>query len=429
MSWLKDDKKLIWHPYTSLVTEQIPLAIKKAKGVYLHTEDGRKIIDGVSSWWVNILGHANPIIAKAIGKQAKTLEHTIFAGFTHKPAVDLAKNLKKHIIPKSHSKVFFSDNGSTAVEVGIKMGLQYWFNKERKKTKIIAIEGSYHGDTFGTMSVSSPSVFNKPFQEKLYDVAFIPFPEKGKKKKTIDAFKKLISKGDVALFIFEPLVQGTAGMRMYSPEVLDSLMTIAKENEVLCLADEVMTGFGRTGKLLATDHTSNAPDIISLSKGITGGFMPLGITTCSQEIENAFQDKNIHKTFYHGHSYTGNPLACAASNASINLLVSKKVTEKINWLTKQQEQFKKKVKNHPSLLNARVTGTIFAVEIKTKQDSSYFSSVRDRLYAFFLEKNILLRPLGNIIYIMPPYTITKKELHKIYDAFLELLYELECNKF
>jgi len=425
-NWWKKDKDIVWHPYTSLVTEKIPLAVKKAKGVYLHTEDGRKIIDGVSSWWVNILGHANPKIAKAIARQAKTLEHVIFAGFTHKPAVDLSEKLLTKIVPSTHSKVFFSDNGSTAVEVAIKMALQYWFNKGENRERVLAWDGAYHGDTFGTMSIGSPSAFNKPFQKKLYDVTFIPFPENGDEEYTIQAFTEEVKKGDVALFIFEPLIQGTSGMRMYSPQLLDKLMDIANEYGVICISDEVMTGFSRTGKTLAIDYLRNKPDIIAMSKGITGGFMPLGITTCSQKIENAFLDKDIYKTFFHGHSYTGNPLACAAANKSIDLLLSNKIQKKITDLVTSQKLFADKMSKNKKL-KVRALGTVFAAELITESQTSYFSDIRDKLYDFFLQKDILLRPLGNIVYIMPPYTITKKELQKIYKTFEEAVQLFEEN--
>ncbi len=425
--WWKKDKDLVWHPYTSLVSERVPLAVKKAKGVYLYTEDGRKVIDAVSSWWVNILGHANLKIAKAIGKQAKKLEHVIFAGFTHQPAVALAERLLKRVVPSTHSKVFFSDNGSTAVEVGIKLGLQYWFNLGEERKRVIALDGAYHGDTFGTMSIGSPSVFNKPFQEKLYDVAFIPFPEREKEKNTFDAFRKELAKGDVALFVFEPLIQGTAGMRMYSPKVLDELLSIAAEYGVLCLSDEVMTGFGRTGKTLAIDYLKHKPDIIALSKGITGGFMPLGITTCAQKIERVFHDKDIYKTFYHGHSYTGNPLACAAANQSIDLLLDHKIQKKIAWIAQSHEHFKDVLKKY-AFLKVRSLGTVFAIEIDNGTESSYFSNIRDKLYDFFLERDVLLRPLGNIVYIMPPYTINQKELDKIYLVIDEAMRVIERNE-
>jgi len=309
------DKAHIWHPFTPLIGSGDPLVIQSAKGVYLHTEDGRKIIDAVSSWWVNIHGHANEHIAEALSHQARQLEHVIFAGFTHPPAIQLAENLLK-ILPENQSKIFFSDNGSTSVEVALKMAFQYWHNQGIKREKVIAFEGGYHGDTFGAMSVGGRSSFFNAFNSFLFDVEFIPFPEKGREEKTIECFKRLVNQGDVASFIFEPLLQGSAGMRMYSAEVLDELLSLAQQKEVICIADEVLTGFGRTGKYFANDHLKNKADIFCLSKGLTGGTMALGVTSCTEKIVDAFRSEDPQKTFFHSHSFTANPLACAAANAS-----------------------------------------------------------------------------------------------------------------
>jgi adenosylmethionine---8-amino-7-oxononanoate aminotransferase len=414
MTLQEKDKKYVWHPFTSLEPDEEPILIESAQGVYLHTADGRKIIDAISSWWVNLHGHSHPIIAKAIADQAAKLEHVIFAGFTHQPAITLCENLLS-ILPENQSKIFFSDDGSTAVEVGLKMAMQYWHNQGiTSKSKIIALEGAYHGDTFGSMSVGARDSFNIPFEKYLFQVEFIDFPTKENEQKIILDFVNLVEKGDVGVFIFEPLVQGASGMRMYSPEILDQLISIAQKNNVICLADEVFTGFGRTGKLFASDYLLNKPDIMSVSKGITGGSLPLGVTSCSKKIEATFQSNQASKTFYHGHSYTANPIACAAANASFNLLTNDECTQNRKRIEKSYDVLKLDLKNHPSIKEIRQTGTILAIELNSTRSTSYTNPVRKKIYTHFILKNILLRPLGNVIYLLPPYSISNTELNYIF---------------
>lgn len=414
------DRKNIWHPFTPLQGMPEPYLVTGGKGIYLHTSDGRKIIDAVSSWWVNLHGHSNAQIAKAIAEQATALEHVIFAGFTHQPAITLSQNLLS-ILPAEQRKVFFSDNGSTAVEVALKMAIQYWHNRGITRTKIIAIDGAYHGDTFGSMSVAERGLFTKPFFPYLFDTAFIDFPNGKNDDGVISQFEALASREDVAAFIFEPLVQAAAGMRMYAPKVLDALMVIARKHDVLCIADEVFTGFGRTGKNFAIDHLENKPDIISLSKGITGGFMPLGVTASSEKIVDAFESPAFDKTFFHGHSYTANPLACAAANASFSLLMDESCQEKIRMIESMHRAFAESVSGHKNVSDARTLGTIVAIELKTGEQTAYENSIRKRIYPFFLERNILLRPLGNVIYVLPPYVIEAHELQSIYKVIREFL--------
>jgi adenosylmethionine---8-amino-7-oxononanoate aminotransferase len=412
MTLQEKDKKYIWHPFTAYQEEE-PLLITSAEGVYLHTHDGRKIIDAISSWWVNLHGHCNPIIIKAIAEQASKLEHVIFAGFTHEPAIQLAENLLS-ILPKNQSKVFLSDDGSTAVEVALKIAIQYWHNQNiTNKKRVIAIEGSYHGDTFGSMSVGARDIFIAPFNPFLFDVDFIDFPFEAKEDEVIESFKKLVEKGDVGIFIFEPLVQGASGMRIYRPELLNELVSIAHQQNIICIADEVFTGFGRTGKYFASDYLKDKPDIIALSKGVTGGILPLGVTSCSEHIEKAFQDISASKTFYHGHSYTGNPLACAAANASYSLLTNLECQNKITSISSQLKNFSSSIKNHNRVKSAQSLGTILSVELETKEKTSYQNPLRKEIYNYFLSKNILLRPLGNIIYVVPPYVISNKELDSV----------------
>ncbi len=421
MTLQEKDKKYIWHPFTSLETDEEPILIESAEGVYLHTADGRKIIDAISSWWVNLHGHSHPVIAKAIADQAAKLEHVIFAGFTHQPAITLAENLLS-ILPKNQSKIFFSDDGSTAVEVGLKLALQYWHNQGiETKNKIISFEGAYHGDTFGSMSLGARDSFNIAFEKYLFGVDFVDFPTKENEQKVITDFKNLVEQGNVGAFIFEPLVQGAAGMRMYSPEILDQLISIAQQNNVICLADEVFTGFGRTGKLFASDYLKNKPDILAISKGITGGSLPLGVTSCSKKIESVFQSSEASKTFYHGHSYTANPIACAAANASFSLLVSDQCGQNRKRIATNLEAFKIKMTGHPAIKEIRSLGTILAIELLTPESTSYTNPLRKKIYSHFISKGILIRPLGNVFYLLPTYIISDDELSSIFHEIKTLL--------
>lgn len=416
------DKEVIWHPFTPLIGSMDPLLIRSARGAWLYTEDGRAILDAISSWWVNLHGHSHPHIARAVANQAAQLEHVIFAGFTHEPAIQLAERLLT-ILPENQSKIFYSDNGSTSVEVAIKMAFQYWYNKGIPKPKIIGIEGAYHGDTFGAMAVGDRGAFSAPFNPYLFEVDFIAFPSTDKEDEVFEQFEALLKTGEVGAFIFEPLVQGSAGMRMYSAEILDKMLLVARKAGVICIADEVMTGFGRTGKHFASHYLSNHPDIICLSKGLTGGTMALGVTSCTEQIISAFREKDIMKTFFHGHSFTANPIACAAANASLDLLVEEKCQLDIQRISKKQAVFREKLNRYPKVKSARNLGTILALEVASFNDTSYFNEARHKLYPYFLEKNILLRPLGNVIYVLPPYVITDKEIDIVYGAILDLLNE------
>lgn len=421
MDWITKDKNSIWHPFTPLAGVDDPLMVTKAEGVYLHTEDGRKIIDAVSSWWVNLHGHSHPYIAEKVSQQAHQLEHVIFAGFTHQPAIELAENLLS-VLPGNQSKIFYSDNGSTAVEVALKMAFQYWYNQGIPKKKVIALDGGYHGDTFGSMSVGERGDFTTPFVPFLFDVDYVDFPYPDTEGEVLNQFKDLVSQGDVAAFIFEPLVQGASGMRIYSAPFLDQLISICQENNVLCIADEVMTGFGRTGKWFASEHLDHKPDILCLSKGLTGGTMALGVTSCTEEVMKVYRSTQLKKAFLHGHSFTANPIACAAANASFELLSKKECQQAIQWISEMQAQFVVKNKSRPILNDIRSLGTILALEFKTDQDSSYFSEMRNVLYPFFLQRNVLLRPLGNLIYVLPPYVIDPQQLghvHAVIEEFLD----------
>jgi adenosylmethionine---8-amino-7-oxononanoate aminotransferase len=418
------DREHIWHPFTPLGSTRDPIFIKSASGIYLYTDDGRKIIDAVSSWWVNLHGHSHPEIAAAIHAQAATLEHVIFAGFTHEPAITLAKNLLS-VLPGSQQRIFFSDNGSTAVEVGIKMALQHFYNQGIAKKKVIALEGAYHGDTFGSMSVGGRGSFTAPFNDYLFDVEFIPVPVRNNIAQVVRQFESICQAGEVAAFIFEPLVQAASGMVIYDAQFLNHLMTVAKEHGALCIADEVFTGFGRTGKWFASEYLEIEPDIMAVSKGITGGSLPLGVTSCSRNVEEAFHSTDPLHTFFHGHSYTANPISCAAANASFGILNRDETWAQIRSIATLHQEFAGRVGNHRAVKHSRALGTILAIELRTEQGTSYFNSIRERIYSYFLERNILLRPLGNVIYVLPPYVIQPGELLAIYDAIENFLDELQ----
>ncbi|WP_370589794.1 adenosylmethionine--8-amino-7-oxononanoate transaminase [Rufibacter sp. LB8] len=408
------DLAVNWHPYTQMQTAPPPIGIVRGEGAILYSEDGKEYIDAVSSWWVNLHGHAHPHIAQRVAQQLQTLEHVIFAGFTHEPAVELSERLLC-LLPQNQKKVFYTDNGSTAVEVALKMALQFWYNQGIPKTKIIAFEGSYHGDTFGAMAVSERSVFTQPFQQYLFDVAFLPVPVPGREMETLDALTALLTQSDSAAFIYEPLVLGTAGMVMYAPEILDQIISLCHQHQVLCIQDEVMTGFGRTGKRFAADYLTQQPDLMCFSKGITGGTMALGVTTVSQQIFNAFLSEDKTRALFHGHSYTANPVACAAALASLDLVENLEFQKNLDRISTSHANFKTEFEHQPGIKECRQTGTILAVEFAVEQ-TSYFHSLRDKLYNFALENGVLLRPLGNIVYVLPPYCITENQLEKVYST-------------
>ncbi|MFC5412256.1 adenosylmethionine--8-amino-7-oxononanoate transaminase [Larkinella bovis] len=417
------DQAVIWHPFTQMQTAPPPIPIVRGEGTLLYTEDGNAYIDAVSSWWVNIHGHSHPYIAEKVFQQFQTLEHVIFAGFTHQPAVQLAERLLP-LLPTNQQKVFYSDNGSTAVEVALKMAFQYWHNLGKPRRKVIALDGAYHGDTFGAMAVSGRSAFTAPFVPFLFDVEYIPAPVPGQEQVALERLQALLS-DDVAAFIVEPLVQGSGGMVMYQPAILDELMGLARRCGALVIADEVMTGFGRTGKLFASYHLREQPDLICLSKGLTGGTMALGVTTCTKEIYDAFRSDDKFKTLFHGHSFTANPLACTAALASLDLLLSDETQAAIQRIGQRHAVFAEQLKQKPGARNVRRQGTILAFDLDAGDASrSYFNTIRDQAYEFLLEQGVLMRPLGNVLYILPPYCITDEQLDTVYAAIENLLKHL-----
>lgn len=413
MTLSEKDQLYNWHPYTQHKTAKPSIAIVKGKDALLWDEKGKEYIDAIASWWVNPFGHSNTIIADAIYKQLTTLEHVLFGGFTHEPAVLIAEKLTT-ILPNNQKKFFYSDNGSTAVEIAIKVAFQYFYNKGEKRTTIIAFEDAFHGDTFAAMAASGISLFTEAFQGSLIDVIRIPVPTKGNEETSLSALKSAMANNNVSAFIFEPLVQGAAGMVMYSSESLDRLITICKQNNVFTIADEVMTGFGKTGKNFASDYLTSQPDMMCLSKALTAGTIPMAITSFTQEIFDGFYDDDINKALFHGHTFTANPTGCAAALASLNLLETPEMQDNIKRINHHHLNFQKRIETHQKVKTSRVLGVIFALEVKTEGETAYYGSLRNKLYHFFIENGIILRPVGNVIYILPPYIITDSQLEKVY---------------
>lgn len=414
MGLIDRDISAVWHPYTP-VQGVSNLPIVRATGATLIDESGRAYLDAISSWWVTLHGHCHPEIELAISKQLSVLDQVIFAGCTHEPGVLLAEKLLR-ILPGSPEKIFFTDDGSTAVEVALKIALQYWTNRGDPRTRFLAFQNGYHGETFGAMSVGSRGVFNAPFERLLFDVHFIPPPMPGMEQEALRSLKRELEHDGTAAFIYEPLVQGAAGMRMYSPEMLEPLLSAARDRGILLIADEVFTGFGRTGRGFASEYMETKPDLIGLSKGLTGGVLPLGATAVSRTVFEAFDSSSRERMLYHGHSFTANPLACAAAVESIKLLCSQSTQGDIARIAMNHGNFVEQLKTVPGVYNPRSLGTILAMEFGL--DSGYTHPIRDTLYAYFVENGLLLRPLGNTVYVVPPYCITDSELGTIYEIII-----------
>ena len=425
------DRRVIWHPYTQHKGFLPPIPVIKGKDSLLFDDRGNAFVDAVSSWWVTIHGHANPYIAEKIYRQALLLEQVIFTGFTHEPAVALAERLLP-LLPGPFSRVFYSDNGSTAVEVAIKMVIQFWSNKAdhtapangrppAARRKVLAFRHSYHGDTFGAMSVSERSVFTDPFRDYLFEPILIDTPTR-ENIGELHEFLRLHGP-DIAGFIYEPLLQGAGGMRMYEAGLLDQLLETAAQQGILCIADEVMTGFGRTGRLFAGEYLQNRADIICLSKGLTGGTMALGVTATTERIFEAFLSDDRRKTLFHGHSFTANPLACTAALASLDLVERKEFMENIRRITQRHRAFLEILRSYPIAGNPRTLGTVLAFEINTGRDE-YINAIGPAITRDALTQGIYLRPLGNTVYFMPPYCITENEMDQVYDFLVHCLQNL-----
>lgn len=406
----------VWHPFTQHgLNEPIPV-VTHGSGAILHTADGRRIVDAISSWWVTTHGHCHPRIMAAIADQAARLDQIIFAGWTHEPAETLARGLTE-IMPRELAYVFFSDSGSTSVEVALKMALGYWLNRGEPRHRILVLEHSYHGDTIGAMSVGARGVFNRAYAPLLFDVGTIPFPEAGQAQATLDALEAACRERPAA-FIVEPLVLGAGGMKMYSGDTLRDMRRICGAYDVLFIADEVMTGWGRTGTLLACEQEDVVPDLLCLSKGLTGGALPLAVTMATSAIFDAHKSDDRATMFFHSSSYTANPVACAAANANLAIWRDEPVRERITELSARQADHLARLGDLPGVHNPRLSGTIAALEIGDLR-GLYLSDIGPQLLGYFRERNLLLRPLGNTVYVMPPYCVTSDELAQIYDAIAD----------
>jgi adenosylmethionine-8-amino-7-oxononanoate aminotransferase len=439
MTLIDRDRALLWHPYTQMKTQRPPLAIARGEGVYLYTEDGRRLLDGISSWWVNIHGHSHPRLNRALADQAERIEHVIFAGATHQPAVDLAERLLG-VLPRGLTRIFYSDNGSTAVEVAVKLAVQYWRNQGRARQRIVALHHAYHGDTVGAMSVSGESVFTRAFTPLMFTVDRVHPPycyrcPLGLRRESCeidclgDLERMLAAHGqEVAAVLVEPMLQGAGGMIMWPAEFLAGVRTLCDRHGVLMIADEVLTGFGRTGRMFACEHGPVTPDIICLSKALTAGYLPLAVTAVTDAVFDAFLGDDHSKTFFHGHSFTANPLACAVAIASFDLFQEQNLIARLARLESQLRAGLTPLLQFPIVGDVRVLGGVGAIELvsdkATKDAGGYLDQIGPRLSSAFLERGLLLRPLGNVVYFMPPYVITDDEVDWAIAQIGEVLQEV-----
>lgn len=384
----------------------------------MYDDAGNEYIDGIASWYTAMYGHGNEYITSAMYRQMQQLDFVMFSGFTHPPAVTLAEKLVE-ILPGNQEKVFFNDNGSTAVEAAIKMSLQYYHNKGDKRDTLIAFEDGFHGDTFGAMSASGLSSYNGPFEDFLLKVERIPTPQEDNLDEVMAMLERILASNKCAAFIFEPLVQGAAGMKFHSVAGLDALVKKFREANVLTIADEIMTGFGKTGTVFACDQLDNKPDIMCLSKALTAGMFPLSITSCTQEIFEGFLSEEVHKGFFHAHTFSAHPVGCAAAIAGIEVLQTEEITKSRERINAAHTAFAQRVKAHHKVSNVRVKGVVIAIDLTIEM--ARYGNLRDELYQFFMQRGVALRPLGNTIYVLPPYVITDKELAKVYSAIQEAL--------
>lgn len=409
----------VWHPFTQHVLEAPMKRIVATEGAYLFDEDGNRFFDAISSWWVVTHGHRHPGIMAAIREATEAYDQIIFAEFTHEPAEALAAGLLD-FAPRGLQHVFYSDSGSTAVEVAIKMALGTFFNRSVARDRIVVMEHGYHGDTIGTMSAGERGVFNAPFEPLLFGVDRLPFPEPGREQETLDAFETICRSGRVAAILVEPLVLGAGGMKFYSSAVLSALKEIAGRHSCLFIADEVMTGWGRTGTRFACEQAGVTPDILCTSKGLTGGALPLAATLCTGEIFEAHLSYDRRKTFFHSSSYTANPIACAAAVANLQVWRDEPVEARIAELAAQHARHLQRFENDKRFANVRQCGTIAALDLAVPS-GGYLAEVGPRMRRMFRERGMLLRPLGNVIYLMPPYCASAGDIAAAYEAIDEVV--------
>jgi adenosylmethionine---8-amino-7-oxononanoate aminotransferase len=411
-----DAGSVVWHPFTQhALRVGFPEAVR-TEGAYIFTADGRRIVDAISSWWVITHGHRHPRIVAAIRAAAETLDQVIFAEYTHEPAERLAEKLLA-VAPPGLAHVFFSDSGSTSVEVALKMALGFWRHSGEPRHRILVMQHSYHGDTVGTMSVGERGPFTEAYEPLLFDVARIPFPGAGREAITFDALEAECRAGQAAALIVEPLVLGAGGMLMYPPAVLGELRAICARHGVLFIADEVMTGWGRTGSMFACEQAGISPDIACYSKGLTGGSLPLAVTLCRREIFAAHYALDRRRTFFHSSSFTANPIACAAALANLEIWESEPVLARIAALEAMQARHLERFRDDARFEHVRQTGTITAMDLRAA-DQGYLAAIGPRLAASLQQGEVLLRPLGNTLYVLPPYCVTADDLDRVYGALL-----------
>ncbi len=409
------DRKSLWHPFTQHGLNEELLVISRAAGAYLYLSDGTKLLDAISSWWCNLHGHCHPELVEVASRQFAKLDHVLFAGCTHEPAVELAEALLEATSGK-FERVFYSDNGSTAVEVALKMAIQWWFNQGEVRSTIVALEDAYHGDTFGAMAAGARGIFSAPFNAMMFDVSYL---STAGSSDDVEKLHDLVSSNTIAAFIYEPLAQGAGGMKMYSEDTINSYLSICKEHNIPCIADEVMTGFGRTGPLFSSLTLKHSPDILCLSKGLTNGTMPLSATLCTAQIYDEFVSKDHTRTFFHGHTFTGNPIACSVALKSLELTMSTDCEKQRAQITEQNRQCVEQLAQCDSVLNPRYRGTILAFDLQTSDETSYTNSAKTKIVEFFRTKNVLIRPLGNTIYCMPPYCTSPVDLKEAHEAIID----------
>ncbi len=411
--WAALDSRHAWHPYTQMHTAPLPVPVVSASGPYLELADGRRVLDAISSWWVTLHGHAHPAIARAIGQQAATLEQVIYAGFTHEPAARLAAELAE-LLPGDLDRVFYTDNGSTAVEVALKMCAGYWAHRGQPRTTFLALEGAYHGDTFGAMAVGERSVFTRTVAPLLFDVARVAVPGADTAERWRESVTAHLRSGTVAGVIVEPMILGAGGMLTWPAAELVWLAAECRAAGVPLIADEVMTGFGRTGQMFAVQHAGVVPDIICLAKGLTGGFLPLAVTACRAHIYEAFLAEDRARMLFHGHTYCANPIGCAAARASLALFSAEPVAERIAAIERVHAERLPGLLESGAAVAVRQCGTIAALDLPEIGAAGYLGRAGVAPVQAAFAAGYLLRPLGNTLYMMPPYSTTPEQLHGLY---------------